>query len=178
MEAATDFLEWTKIEDRAHPNSGRRIASSLTGAKQFFRVAPVARIDEGEIEGDKVFRGTEHKVCDVTIRHDLHALSMFLKCAIKQKCTRENPIRNLKTPADPDAVRIHVISREEEKEYFKRAAKNRNGASFTFGPANRRQLAGLLTSQLRADAFWRPGAKGHQCEFSLRVENPASTSYA
>jgi integrase len=36
------------------------------------------------------------------------------------------PIRNVKIPSGEDAVRIHVISPEEEKEYFSRAAKNQN----------------------------------------------------
>ena len=125
-EAATDFLEWARSEYRAHPNSSRRIATSLTSAKKFFNDAPVARVDEGQIEGYKVWRATEHNVRDITIRHDLHALSTFFKYAIKQKWTRENPIRNVKIPSDADAVRIHVISTDEEKEYFKRAAKNRN----------------------------------------------------
>lgn len=63
---------------------------------------------------------------DITIRHDLHALSTFFKYAIKQKWIRENPLRNTKIPSDTDAVRIHVITPEEEQEYFSRAAKNRN----------------------------------------------------
>ena len=63
---------------------------------------------------------------DITIRHDLHALSTFFKYGIKQRWTRENPIRNVKIPSDAGAVRIHVISPEEEKEYFKRAARNQN----------------------------------------------------
>lgn len=78
------------------------------------------------IEHIPLWRGTEHEVRDVTIRHDLHALSTFFKYAIKQKWTRENSIRNVKIPSDADAVRIHVISCDEEKEYFKREAKNRN----------------------------------------------------
>ena len=62
----------------------------------------------------------------LTIRHDLHALSTFFKYGIKQRWTRENPVRNVNIPSDADAIRIHVITPTEEKEYFKRAAKNRN----------------------------------------------------
>jgi integrase len=45
---------------------------------------------------------------------------------MKQRWTRENPIRKVNIPLDGYAVRIHVITLEEEREYFNRAAKNRN----------------------------------------------------
>jgi len=118
------------MEYRAHPNSYRRIATSLTSAKAFFKDRPVSTIYEGEIEACKVWRCTEHQVRDITIRHDLHALSTFFKYAIKQRWTRENPIRSVKIPSDADAVRIHVISREEKREYFQRV--RRIGTSATW----------------------------------------------
>jgi integrase len=125
-DAAKEFLEWAEMEYRAHPNSHRRIATSLTSAKKFFANNPVSTINEREIEAYKVWRVTEHEVRDITLRHDLHALSKFFQYAVKQRWTRDNPIRNVKIPSDGDAVRIHVITLEEEREYFKRAARNRN----------------------------------------------------
>jgi len=125
-DAAEEFLEWAKMEYRAHPNSQRRIATSLTSAKKFFAHRPVGTIYESEIEAYKVWRVAEHEVRDITLRHDLHALSTFFQYAIKQHWARENPIRNVKIPSDGDAVRIHVITLEEEREYFKRAARNQN----------------------------------------------------
>jgi integrase len=114
------------MEYRAHPNSHRRIATSLTSAKEFFGTRAVSTIYEGEIEAYKVWRINVHEVRDITVRHDLHALSVFFKYAIKQNWTRENPILNVKIPSDEDAVRIHVISQEEERDYFSRAVKNQN----------------------------------------------------
>ena len=125
-DATVEFLVWARVEYRAHPSSQRRIATSLTSAKEFFGVRPVSTICEREIEAYKVWRCTEHEVADVTIRHDLHALSTFFQYAIKQHWTRENPIRNVQIPSDADAVRIHVLTLEEEREYFKRAARNKN----------------------------------------------------
>jgi len=63
---------------------------------------------------------------DVTLRHDLHALSKFFGHAIKQHWTRENPVRNVEIPSDEDAVRIHVLTAIEEEQYFARAAKHRD----------------------------------------------------
>jgi integrase len=125
-DAVVEFRRWTETEYRAHPNSHRRIATSLTSAKEFFGKRPVSMIYEGEIEAYKVWRINTHEVRDITLRHDLHALSVFFQYAIKQRWTRENPIRNVKIPSGEDAVRIHVISAGEEKEYFTRAAKNEN----------------------------------------------------
>lgn len=125
-DAAEDFLRWIQMEYRAHPNSHRRIATSLTSAKEFFAKKPVSTIYEAEIEAYKIWRINEHKVRDITVRHDLHALSVFFKYAIKQYWARENPIINVKIPSDEDAVRIHVITSEEEREYFTRVAKNQN----------------------------------------------------
>ncbi len=45
---------------------------------------------------------------------------------MKQHWTRENPIRKVQIPSDADAVRIYVIILDEEREYFKRAARNKN----------------------------------------------------
>jgi site-specific recombinase XerD len=90
-DAAEEFLEWAKMEYWAHPNSHRRIATSLTSAKKFFAQQPVGTIYESEIEAYKVWRVTEHEVRDITLRHDLHALSTFFQYAIKKRWARENP---------------------------------------------------------------------------------------
>lgn len=121
-----EFLEWAKSEYRAHPNSYKRIRTSMTSAKELFKDKPLSAIYEAELEAYKVLRINTHEVCDVTVRHDLHALSKLFQYAMKQNWTRENPTRNVKIPSDDDAVRIHVITPEEEKEYFARAAGNQN----------------------------------------------------
>jgi integrase len=123
-DAAKSFLEWAEVEYRAHPNSYKRINTSFASAKLFFGREPVSLIDEKRIEAYKVHRISEHEVRDITLRHDLHALSVFFGYAIKQGWVRENPIRNVSIPSDEDATRIYVISPQEEKHYFKLAAKN------------------------------------------------------
>jgi integrase len=125
-EAAQDFLAWSKVEYRSHPNSHRRIATSLASARDFFARKPVGTINDRDIEFYKVWRFNEHQVRDITVRHDLHALSIFFKYAIKQHWAQANPIQNTKIPSDADSVRIHVITPHEEREYFLRAARNQN----------------------------------------------------
>jgi len=125
-DAAKDFLDWAKMEYRAHPNSEKRIATSFASLKDFFGREPVSAIDEARIECYKTLRANEHKVRNVTIRHDLHALSKFFAYAIQQRWAGENPVRNVKMPSDKDAVRMHILSAEEEKQYFNRATKYPN----------------------------------------------------
>jgi integrase len=53
-------------------------------------------------------------------------LSVFFNYAIKLRWTRDNPVRRVEIPSDAEAVRIHVLSVEEEKHYFLLAAKHRD----------------------------------------------------
>jgi integrase len=125
-DASEEFLRWAEGEYRAHPNTYQRIKTSFTSAKLFFSTEPVSLIDEQRVEEYKTWRITDNEVRDITVRHDLHALSKFFGYAIKWRWTRDNPIRNVNIPSDADSIRIHVISDEEEREYFKRCAKNQN----------------------------------------------------
>jgi integrase len=80
-------------------------------------------MDEAQVEEYKTWRVREHEVRDITVRHDLHALSTFFGYAIRQRWTRENPISNVDIPSDADAVRMHILTQAEERTYFQRAAK-------------------------------------------------------
>lgn len=122
-DAAQAFLDWAKVEYRAHPNSYKRIATSFSSLTEFFGREPVSLVDEARIEDFKTWRIKEHDIRDVTLRHDLHALSTFFQYAIKQHWCRENPVRNVSIPSDADAVRMHVLTIAEVQSYFSRAAK-------------------------------------------------------
>ena len=124
-DAAKEFLDWAKTHYREHPNSYARIATSFSSAKVFFGATPVSLLHD-HIEQYKAWRVIEHGVRDVTLRHDLHALSKFFGFAIKHRWSRDNPIRNVEVPSDEDAIRIHVLTIEEEKQYFARAAGHRD----------------------------------------------------
>lgn len=125
-DAADQFLSWAKTEYREHPSSERRIRTSFTSLKEFFGQKPVSLVTAGQIEDYKSWRAREHKVRDITIRHDLHALSTFFQYAIKQGWARENRVREVSIPSDAEAVRIHVLTSSEEREYFRRASKYRD----------------------------------------------------
>jgi integrase len=83
-------------------------------------------LTKGRVEAYKAWRFNEHDVRGITVRHDLHALSVFFQYAIKQHWTRDNPIANVEIPSDAEAVRIHVLTNDEERMYFAHASKHQN----------------------------------------------------
>jgi site-specific recombinase XerD len=125
-DAAEQFLAWAQAEYRAHPNSYKRIATSFASAITFFGEEPVSLLTPSRIEAYKQWRITEHQIRDITLRHDLHALSTFFRYANKENWTRDNPVREVKIPTDADAIRMHVLNEHEEQEYFKRATKHQD----------------------------------------------------
>ena len=122
-EAADDFLKWAAMEHREHPNTHRRLVTSFASLKAFFGGSPVGAITEGMIEDFKTGR-RENGIKEVTVRHDLYALSKFFQYAIKQRWAARNPIRNVGMPSDADAIRIYVLTDADEKIYFQCATGN------------------------------------------------------
>ena len=117
-EAADEFLRWADGEHKDHPNTAARLRVSFASLKKYFGTAPVHSISPNAIEKYKTWRRLECKVKDITIRHDLHALSPFFDYAVNANWCRENPVKKVKIPSGEDAVRDHVVSTEEEKAYF------------------------------------------------------------
>jgi integrase len=129
--AAREFLAWCHgTRYREHPNSAKRISGSFSSLIEFFGDDLVAEIAAIDIERYKTHRATIHLVKDCTIRNDLNALSLFLQYAAKAKWRKDNPLLTPEThervqrPSNEDAVRIHVITPEEENAYFAAVAAN------------------------------------------------------
>jgi integrase len=122
-DAAAPFLKWCDAEYREHPNSAKRIRVSFASLTEFFGNSPVSAITAGRVEDYKAWRRTEHQVKEVTLRHDLHALSPFFAYGIKHNWARVNPVKAVEIPSDADAVRMHVVTPEEEARYFETAER-------------------------------------------------------
>jgi integrase len=119
--AAEAFLVWANGEHRDHKNTYKRLVGSFSSLKDFFGKTPVHAISAGKIEEYKTFRRVEEQVKEVTIRHDLHALSSFLRYARKQRWITGDPLEDVEIPSDADAVRIHPLTPAEETLYFETA---------------------------------------------------------
>lgn len=128
--AATEFLLWChRTQYRQKPNTAKRISGSFCSLTEFFQNHRVHEIRPGDIERFKTWRATEHRVQDVTIRSDLNALSLFFRYAISSEWRSDNPLlgqEKVKRPSGEDAVRIHVITPEEEAAYFSVAKPGSN----------------------------------------------------
>jgi integrase len=142
--AAGEFVGWCKdVEYRQKVSTAERIRVSFASLVNFFGNMPVVSIDAGEIERYKAHRVQINAVRDVTLRHDLHALSLFFQYAQKMRWRDGNPVREVRIPSDADAVRMHPLSAEEEKAYFKSAFEVIDGA----GRRNLHDVSKVLIDQ-------------------------------
>lgn len=116
-EAAEQFLTWA---DGEYPkeSTSKRIRGSFNSLTAYFKKTPLTAITVGMIDDFKSHRRSEHEVRDVTIRHDLHALSLFFQYAIRHNWLRDNLVTADVVPSDRDAVRMHVLTRTEEAMYL------------------------------------------------------------
>jgi integrase len=126
LEAVDDFLKWCyTTEYRSKHETARRIHVSFQSIVAFMGARKVSEIDADAIEAYKTWRIEKHGIRDVTLRHDLHALSVFFrKYALRKRLAQFNPVDQVTKPSDKDAVRIHIVNREEEGAYFARATGN------------------------------------------------------
>lgn len=123
-DAAEQFVEWARGEHHDRPGTWKRLRGSLTSLKDFFGLQPLHTINVGQVQDFMAWR-RRMEVKEVTLRHDLHALSPLFKYGMAHNWCRENPVtaailkaHGSKMPSDADAVRIHVLSKAEEKLYF------------------------------------------------------------
>jgi len=125
-EAAETFLDWADGKHRDHPATARRLRTSFASLTAFFKTQMLHTISEGQVDDYASWRRREHQVRDVTIRHDLHALSKFLQYAEKHNWCRDNPVRKAEVPSDAESIRMHVLMAAEERLYFEHAARYPN----------------------------------------------------
>ena len=74
----------------------------------------------GAVDDYKAWR-REQGVREVTLRHDLHALSQVCQYADRQGWMEGNPVRLVKMPSDRDSRNERVLTNEEERTYFEAA---------------------------------------------------------
>lgn len=128
-DALDQFLAWAKGEHADTPATWQDARSKTAAAREYFGLQPVHTITAGQLEDFKTWRrhGDDEReiapVAEVTIRHNLHQLSKFFRYAIKHGWTRVNPVEDVEIPSDADAVRMHVLTPQEEAAYFTAAAE-------------------------------------------------------
>jgi integrase len=133
-EAAISFLNWAEGEYGGESrNTYLRIRSSFSYAQLFFGKALVSAITTGHIEDFKSAR-RKMKIKEVSLRHDLHSLSLFWQYAVRKNWARENIIRHVDIPSGKDAVRMNVLSSEQEALYFETCFWMDRAAQFVPSP--------------------------------------------
>lgn len=116
-DAAELFVDWAEGEYREHPATAKRMATSLVSAAEFFAKTPLHAVGAGELEDYKAWRRS-CGIREVTIRHDLHAVSKLFQYGMKHRWCFRNATKLVAIPSDKDAVRQHVLTPDEEAAYF------------------------------------------------------------
>lgn len=116
--AAEAFNVWAKGEYSEHPSSAKRLAVSMTSLKLHFGRKPLNSVTAGDIEDYKSLRRAVHKVREVTLRHDLHALSLLFQYGQKHNWCKANIVEKVDIPSDADATRMTVLSPDDECRYL------------------------------------------------------------
>jgi hypothetical protein len=104
--AGTFIAHCEYVRYRSKPASAQRIKVSFTALVTFFGDFQIAEINPEMIEAFKESRIVDCGVRDITLRHDLHALSLFFQYAERKGWSKGNPVRQIKIPSDRDAVRM------------------------------------------------------------------------
>lgn len=119
-EAVEEFLEWKHVQ----PLTKNGLRSSLASASAFFGAhVPVHSITAHRVEQYKTHRRQEHKVKEITLRHNIHALTGFFKYAVRAGWCSQDPMMGIEVPSAKDAQREHVVTPAEEAAYFAIAPK-------------------------------------------------------
>lgn len=119
-DASAQYLDWYREEHGDRPSTWRRVDVSFVSLRDWFGGSKLQSIEPAGIEAFK--RHRRRTVKEVTIRHDLHALSGFFQFAMVRQWIARNPVREVRMPSDRDSVRIRVLSPNEERRYLEAAA--------------------------------------------------------
>ncbi len=119
-EAVEMFMRWSAMEHRDHPNTARRQQVSLNVIKAVFGDRSLDSITAGDLEELKSWR-RENLIREVTIRHDIHALSQLMQYGQRKGWVEKNVVREIKIPSDNESRNDRVLIRSEEVAYFKTA---------------------------------------------------------
>lgn len=124
--AAAEFVIWVRdVEYRDRKSTAERYIVSIASMLELWAARTIESLAPGDVEQYKMYRLTVHKVRGITLRHDLDALAILNRYCRKMKWTSTDWLEDVKKPSG-EAVRMHILTEEEEEKYFKAAAEVNN----------------------------------------------------
>ncbi len=121
--AMKDFLEWSKHEHAAHPNTHKRYEISSKALKRFFRDSPLDRITPDTVEKFKTWRARQKSprtgrfLRPATINRELACLKILFNRFVKDDVIARNPVSRVKLLKE-DNDQTRVLNADEEKLYL------------------------------------------------------------
>lgn len=166
--AVATFLDWAEGEYKKQ-STAKRLRTSCASLLEYFDRTLLHTIHAGNIETFKAWRRS-CEIKDITIRKDLHCLSLIFQFGIKHNWCRRNIVRDVQIPSDRDAVREHVFTEDEEAIYFAAAARFpalhdlallmlHQGIRPEEGLAMRKSAVNLAERTMKIDAGKTPAAR-------------------
>jgi len=120
-DAAAEFVTWLRdVEYRDRKSTADRYTVSIASMLELWVGRSIESLCPGDVEQYKMYRLTVHKVKGITLRHDLDALAILNRYCRKMKWTAVDWLEEVKKPSG-EAVRMHILTEEEEAAYFKAA---------------------------------------------------------
>lgn len=117
IDVVEEFLQAAAVQHSEHPNTVKRLASSMASLKVHFGRQLVSSIRKPDIERYKVHRIAVHQVKPITLRHDLDALSKFFGWAISMELCSSNPMQGIEKPSTDNAIRMCVLALGDQMAY-------------------------------------------------------------
>jgi integrase len=121
QKASVQFRAYCRSTHADHLNTAKRVETSLTSLDLFFAGKSIKAIRPADIEAYKSWRLDEHKVKPITLRHDLDNLSKFFRWAMTMDLIDTNPASEIEKPSSEGAIRLYILTAEEEARYMEAA---------------------------------------------------------
>lgn len=155
-DAAQEFLRLERSSRAGQESTYKRIATSFASLTEKFGRLVVSSIDEAEVDAYKTWRIETHQVQPVTVRHDLHNLSLFFQFAVRRRYCHANPVAGVDIPSDSDANRMYIVTTAEERQYLRYASADvRDMATLIINQGCRpEELLATAKRQLDARTNW------------------------
>ena len=126
--AMADFLKWSQVEHKSHPNTYSRYETSSKVLLKFFREKKLDQVTSEDVESYKAWRAaqksprTKRVIRPATVNRELACLKAMYNYHIKADWMLKNPVRNVKF-LNEDNEQMRILTFDEQRIYLATASQ-------------------------------------------------------